>query len=375
MRIAFCSVGPPYRGGIADFNYQLYQHLKKDHQLYFANFRRQYPKFLFPGQTEYKPRADRPIFPADRLLDSVNPLSWYTTARRIAAFQPDLTIFRYWNPFFAPVFSFVANRLHQQKTGRTLGIIDNLIPHEQSLVDRVAARRILKEMDIVVALSQGVATEIKAVAPEREVQVLFHPLYELYQPQVDKTVARRNLDIPQDLPVFLFFGYIRPYKGVDVLLKAAAQLRTQGVDFKLWVVGEPYESWEPYQALIDRYELKETVRLVLRFASDTETQNFFAAADALILPYKTATQSGILGIAYQAGLPVIATEVGGLAEYIRPGHTGYLVPPDSPGKLAETMRSFLEARAQVDFTANVKEWRERFTVNRFKEELERIVGA
>ena len=375
MRIAFCSVGPPYRGGISDFNYQLYRHLEGEHQLCFVNFKRQYPRLLFPGRSEYKRRRDRPSFASQRILDSLVPLSWYTTARRLAAFQPEVTIFRYWNPFFAPPLAFVAARLRRLAAGRTLVIVDNLIPHERSLIDRLAARMLLREMDLIVALSKGVAREIEEVAPQRRVHVLFHPLYELYRPKLDKSTARRKLGIPRDQTVFLFFGYIRPYKGVDVLLKAAAVLKKRTSNFQIWIVGEPYEPWEPYQAIIDGSHINEHLKLVLRFAGDTETPLFFAAADALVLPYKTATQSGILGIAYQAALPVIATEVGGLGEYVKPGYSGYLVKPDSPEELAGALEQFIQSRERVDFAANVTRWREQFTVERFVRELESIINA
>lgn len=367
MRLAIVSPGPPYRGGISDLSALVAGELRKRHDLLFVNYRRQYPRILFPGKTEYKvgPPTD---FENERILDSLNPLTWLQTVQRLQAYGPEMVLFRYWHPFFAPLIMTIARRLRRHGIPSAL-LVDNLLPHESTPVDRILARHLLKSVSAAFTLSRSVANEIEIVSGRQPTGILFHPLYSQFEMFPDRDHARQKLGL-DERPVLMFFGLIRPYKGLDVFIKAMRLLRERMIPFQGLIVGECYEDAARYHALIRDEGVDDDVRFMDRFVPDAEVPIYFAAADTLVLPYRTASQSGIVGIALQLERPVVATRVGGLDEYIEDGRSGQLVAPDDPRALADALANLLVSGSLDDMQKTIHQTKERFSIKAFCQRLE-----
>jgi len=336
MRIALISPLPPYRGGIATFSHLMATHLVPRHELYAVNFRRLYPQILFPGKSQVNPGVSD-IAPArtDLLLDSLSPSSWDLAAGRIAAFQPDVCLFAYWMPFFIPAYWRLISTL--RPISKTAILCHNVEEHESIAGLRWLKRRFFQAADRLVVLSSVSRQQLESLGVKTPVAVLFHPVHSVYGNEVSQDTARRRLGVPPDVPVILYFGLVRPYKGLVYLLEAAHRLRQQGVSFHLRVAGEFYQGYNEAAELVSRWGLGDCVVLEDRFIPDGEVTTYFSAADVVALPYITATQSGVIPIAYNFNRPVVVTEVGGLPEMVLPGETGYLVPPRDSSSLAEVL--------------------------------------
>lgn len=338
MKIAYLSTFYPFRGGIAQFNARLVKHLYKFGEVRAYTFKRQYPNLLFPGKSQYVLPEDKPeVIESIQILDSINPLSYYKTAKMIKSYAPDILITKYWMPFFAPALATVLKSLKKQTFN--VAIIDNISPHEKFPFARTLNKYYLKQNHLFIVMSNEVLKELIKIHPQANYVLVPHPLYENFGEKIEKSQARKSLQIDENRKVLLFFGFIREYKGLDILLQALGILPEE---YHLVIAGEPYVSFEKYQKFIENLNLKEKVSLFVRYISDTEVPLFFSAADVCILPYKSATQSGIVGIAYNFDLPVIATNVGGLAEMIEPYGTGIIVKETEPKKLANAIIRFFE---------------------------------
>lgn len=363
MRLSLISVGPPYRGGISDLSALIYEELGKTHQVQFINYKRQYPAFLFPGKTEYKMGEKATDFPSQRVIDSINPITWFRAVKAVQAFNAEWVIFRYWNPFFAPLIAFMAGRLRKRSI-KIAVLVDNLIPHEESFLDSWLARRLLKRADHVVTMSKAVTRDIESHSSGVRTTTLFHPLYEIYKASVTKAEARAKLNLP-DHPIVLYFGLIRPYKGLDIMIKALGSIKHDFDDYTALILGEAYEDAKKYEDLIQSEGIASFTIFRNEFIPDDELPLYFAAADVLVLPYRTATQSGIVGIALQMNRPVIATKVGGLGEYIQEGETGYLVEPENPTRLGEAILGFFNQGDQDRMTENIKNTKTQYSTQSF----------
>ncbi len=363
MRISLVTVGPPYRGGLSDLSALIYSQLVREHTVQFINYSRQYPKILFPGKTEFKAEGKGTEFPSERIVDSMNPFSWYKAAERIKSFGPDAVILRYWNPYFALMINMISKRL--SRAGIKVGVfIDNLIPHEESFIDSWMAKRVLSKADHVFTMSKYVTEDVLSFKPDVATTTMIHPLYENYKQKYTKAEARDILEL-KDQPVILFFGLIRPYKGLDILIKALEPLKEKLPEFKAFILGEAYENEQKYIDLIDSTGVGSNVVYRNEFVPDHELPLYFAACDVLVLPYRTATQSGIIGIAFQMDRPVIATQVGGLGEYIHEGETGYLVEPDNPQKLAIAIEKFFAGNDREEMVTSVQQAKGQFSMASF----------
>jgi len=367
VRLSLISVGPPYRGGISDLSALLYEELSKDHQVQFINFKRQYPAFLFPGKTEYKVGDRASDFSSNRVIDSINPLTWVQAVKQIEAFDAEWAIFRYWNPFFAPLIGYIAKKL-RKKSVKVAILIDNLVPHEESFLDSWMARRILSRADHVITMSKSVSGDVQTHRPGMKTSTLFHPLYEIYKSSHSKAEARSKLNLP-DHPIVLYFGLIRPYKGLDIMIKALGGIKREFDDYTALILGEAYEDSQKYEDLIKSEGISSFTIFRNEFIADSELPLYFSAADVLVLPYRTATQSGIVGIALQMDRPVIATKVGGLGEYIQDGETGYLVDPENPEAMGQTILRFFLQGDQDRMTENIKASKAQYSTQRFCSQL------
>jgi len=342
VRIATVAPAYPYRGGIAHFGARLAQELNHDHQQLYLNYTRLYPNLLFPGKTQYDESSAPVNFNSERILDSINPLSWRRTANRIAEWQADVAIFHWWHPFFAPAVRATTNKLPRKITKLT--ICHNVAPHDGGTVRKQLVKYALSGMDGLIIHSTSEKSELKALLPNIPYRSLFHPIYDIFPgEEITKENARSALGIPQDTRMVLFFGLIRPYKGVETLVQAAKQLA--GVEkLAIYIVGEVYSDGEQLRRDIASVP-GGIVTLVDRYLPNEEVGAWFRAADLIALPYLTATQSGIVPLAYRYERPVVVTNVGGLPDVVMEGKSGYLVPPANPVKLANAIqRHFIELR-------------------------------
>jgi glycosyltransferase involved in cell wall biosynthesis len=351
MKIVFLSTFYPFRGGIAQFSAHLYREAEKKHEVEAVTFTRQYPKLLFPGKTQLVSSDDTADkIPSKRWLDSINPFTYISTARKIRNLQPDLIISRYWMSFFAASFGWILS--HQEKKTKRIAILDNVIPHERRFFDDAFNRYFLSKNDGFIVMSEQVQKDLLYYLPKAKHILIQHPIYNHFGEKLPKEKALSNLGL-QDYAtkkVLLFFGIIRDYKGLDLLLNALAFLDDTYI---LLVAGEVYGSFDKYETIIKEKKLNKKVKLFNRYIDDAEVTNFFSAADVCVLPYRSATQSGITNIAYHFEVPVISTNVGGLAETIHHGRTGLIADEVNEKALVKQIKNFYEVYNPTEFAQNI----------------------
>lgn len=326
---------PPFRGGIQHFNTLLYESLGRKTDVTAINLRRQYPGFLFPGTSQYDSDATPDPAFSLRLLNPIAPWSWRRTANYLLDLRPELLIYKYWMPFFAPALGSVAKRLRKSGDTQTLCIIDNLTPHEHRPGDEALNRYLLRHTDHFICMSGIVEQDLLRLKPDASYRKTPHPPYVNFGPPQDKQDARHALGLSEG-PIMLYFGFIRGYKGVMTLLDALPAVVEQ-VGGTTIIAGEFYEDKAPYLEKIKDLNLGKHLLLADHFIPDEQVNLYFSAADVLVLPYRSATQSGIVSIAQHYDLPCIVTDVGGLPEMVQDGQTGLVVPADDPAGLAQAI--------------------------------------
>jgi len=365
MKIAYLSVFYPYRGGIAQFNANLYRELEKNHQVKAFNFKRQYPKILFPGKTQRIPKDDQAVYIENTpVLDSVNPFSYGRTARQILKYKPDLLLMRYWMPFFAPSLGWVARRL-KHKGCTVVSIVDNLVPHERTFMDKALSRWFLKQNHGCIAMSRTVRDDILSLDPKIPYILKAHPLYDHFGAPVPSAEAKNQLGLDPNRKTLLFFGFIRDYKGLDLLLEAFAAL---GDKYQLVIAGESYGSFEKYEKQIRALPDPSSVKVFNRYIADSEVPAFFSAADVCVLPYRTATQSGISAMAYHYEVPLIVTPAGGLAEAVEGPGTGLVAAGTDARSVELAIRKFF-GMDRNPFMENIRKEKEILTWEHFAAEI------
>jgi glycosyltransferase involved in cell wall biosynthesis len=361
MRIAYLSTFYPFRGGIAQFNASLYREFEKHHEIKAFTFKRQYPNFLFPGKTQYVTKdenADQ--VPSLQLLDSINPLTYFTSAQKIRKFKPDLLIMKYWMSFFGPSLGTVAKLM--PKHTKVITILDNVIPHEKRFFDHAFTQYFLKQNDGFVAMSDTVKNDLLSLKPDAKYIKKEHPLYDHFGQKIDKVKARQQLKLLPDKKTLLFFGFIRDYKGLDVLIKAFDLLDDS---YQLVIAGETYGSFDRYWQLINSSKNKKHVFVFNNYINDSQVSAFFSAADVCILPYKSATQSGITSIAYHFDIPIIATDVGGLKESIHHLKTGIIVDRCEPEAMALAIKNYFDQRLEKSLVPGIQKLKEELSWKKF----------
>ena len=366
MKIAILSCFYPYRGGISQFNACLYGELSKNHIVKAFNFKRQYPEFLFPGKTQFVTDDDEAV-PVESvsLLDTANPFTYITTYKAIRDWEPDLLIVRYWMSYFAPSLGWITRKM--RKHCRVISILDNVVPHEQRFFDTPLTKYFLSGSDAYVTLCAAVSQDLLRLRPDADFAVIQHPLYSHFGEKLDREEAVRKLNLESGRRNILFFGLIRTYKGLDILLNAFAGL---GEDYQLIIAGEPYGSFDKYQQIIDSLPNKDKVHLWLKYIKDSEVKDYFSAADLAVLPYRSATQSGISSVSYHFEVPMIVTDVGGLKETIGDRGTGIVSPDGSPEAIrAEIERYFSDPKIKENCIENIRKEKERLSWKEFAGKL------
>lgn len=338
MRIAFLSCFYPYRGGISQFSGCMMLELAKEHEVKAFNFSRQYPSLLFPGSTQYVMPGDFATkVDSDRVLDSVNPFTWKRTARRILEWKPDVVYICWWNTFFGPSMGRVAHFLKRRGV-KVVGILHNVIPHEHRALDKPLTRHFLGGCTGFVTLGNEGSESLRRIGsfPSTE---LFHPVYSQFGEKLPREEAEKKLGIPAGGKNLLFFGLIRKYKGLDILIKAFGLLPA---DYHLLIAGEPYGGFEEYQTLIDSNPGAGRIHCFTGYVADEEVKTYFSAADLSVLPYRSATQSGVRAVSYNFGVPMVVTDTGSLRADIEGTGTGLVAPEPSPEVVAETIRRYFD---------------------------------
>jgi D-inositol-3-phosphate glycosyltransferase len=376
LSLSLVGIAHPMRGGIAQYTTILALELARRHRVELVSFTRQYPTILFPGKSQFDTSADPLCFPALPMIDSINPLSWRRAARHIAAGRPDGLIYKYWMPFFAPAFGTIARRVKSTHGGdrpRVVMVVDNLIPHERRPFDLSLTRWLMRATDAYIVQSGAVREDLLRLDPRARFLEVPHPVYNLFGRRLNKEEARRRLGLDPSAPLLLFFGFVRAYKGLDLLLRALPRIRSE-VPARLLVLGEFYEGRAETERLVVDLGLSESVTVNDAYVPNEEVGLYFSAADVVVLPYRSATQSGIVQIAYQLERPVICTDVGGLKEVVIDGQTGLVVPPDDEEALAAAVLRYYAEGLEEPMVAAIGPEREKYSWDRMVEAVETLVG-
>lgn len=351
MKIVIIGPAHPLRGGIADFNHALGKELQQqNHVVSIISFSLQYPSILFPGKTQYTNSAPPNNLQIHSKINSIYPLNWLKTAKWIAQeIKPDLIIARFWIPFLAPALGTILKAVRKRTKCHVIGLCDNVIPHEKRPFDHLLIRYFVQHCDSFVVMSKQVMNDLRKFTDKPAI-CLPHPIYNIYHPRIDQLKARQELNIPAHEKILLFFGFIRKYKGLDLLLEALPKVKQQ---VKLVIAGEFYGNQKYYLDKIDQLRLHDKIYLHANFIPKNKVHVYFSACDVVVQPYLSATQSGVSQVAYFFGKPMIVTDVGGLSEIVLDQKTGLVCPViyTKAGTVDIAQTSSLLAKCLDDFFA------------------------
>jgi len=361
MKIIIIGTAYPYRGGLAAYNERLAKEfVAEGHEVSILTFSLQYPSFLFPGKSQYLKGPAPPELEIRREINSVNPFNWIRTGYRIKKQKPDILIFKYWLPFMAPCFGTIARLVKRNRHTRVITIFDNVIPHEKRPGDRFLTKYFTSAIDGAIAMSASVLNDLKEFRSDIPVKLNPHPLFDNFGTLTDRDAALGLLGLDPSFSYILFFGFIRKYKGLDLLLEAFAAKELRERKIKLIIAGEFYEDDAPYREIVCKLNLEKDLIFFDRFINDDEVATFFSAADLIVQPYRSATQSGVTQIAYHFGKPMLVTDVGGLREIVPDRKCGYVVNPD-PGSISEAISDYYSNKRKEEFSRNVMAEREKYS--------------
>ncbi len=380
MKFVIIGTAYPLRGGIAHYVSLLYHSLvKRGHEVKVITFSRQYPKILFPGKTQEE-TGDAGI-PIDsiQIIDSINPLTWRKAGKLAAEFEPDGIMFKFWLPFFAPAYgmiSRVAKKLLQKKGKKTkiIFIADNVIPHEKRPGDRAMTQYAFKAVDHFIVQSNAVERDLKIVKHDAQFTKLAHPVYENFGVRMNMSEARKRIGIADDAEALLFFGFIRKYKGLDIIIRALPELLKSYPKMTLVVAGESYSGEDDFRALIKELHIpSENIKLFTDYIPNSDVALYFSAVNVVVLPYRSATQSGIVQIAYNFDVPVIATDVGGLAEVVIDGVSGLIAHEATPEAIVTEVKKYFDESLEEQMRSGVREEKKKYSWETFVRGVEEII--
>jgi D-inositol-3-phosphate glycosyltransferase len=362
-KLKILSLGPawPYRGGIASFNDRLAKQFSSEgHTIEIFTFSLQYPAILFPGKTQYTDGLPPEGIKITRILNSINPISWISTGLKIRNARPDILLMRFWLPFMGPGLGTVARIARTNGITKVVCIFDNVVPHEKRPGDKQLTRYLTGSIDGAIVMAGSVGEELSGYRDDIPLKLNPHPLFDNYGTLVSRADSLASLHLDDEYRYMLFFGFIRAYKGLDLLIKAFADKRLRKKKLKLIVAGEFYEDSAPYKQLIKLYDLEKDVILFDHFIRDADVPLFFGAADIVIQPYKSATQSGVTQIAFHYEKPMLVTNVGGLREIVHDRICGYVVKPE-PEEIAEAIIDYFNNNRIEEFSEGVRREKEQFS--------------
>ena len=372
MKITILSTAFPYRGGIAVFTERLARafQAEKDH-VNISTFSLQYPNFLFPGKSQYSSSEKPKDLTIVQEVNSINPLNWVWLGLKLKKQKADILILKYWIPFMAPCLGTIARIVKRNKHTKVIVVIDNLIPHEKRFGDHLLNTYFVNSVDGFVAMSESVFNDLDQFGANKKKVLGVHPLYDNFGEAISKENAIVRLSLDKNYKYILFFGIIRKYKGLDILLEAFADNRLQNQNLKLIVAGEFYEDAKPYYDLIEKYNLSDSVVLATKFIPDEKVVDYFCAADIIAQPYKNATQSGVTQIAYHFEKPMLVTNVGGLNEIVPNHKVGYVCEPNAKD-VSDCLVDFFSKDKESEFIEGVKEEKSKYSWDKMIENIKSL---
>ncbi|MBL7111370.1 MAG: glycosyltransferase [Bacteroidales bacterium] len=372
MEIVIIGSAYPLRGGLAAYNERLAdEYQRQGMEVVIYSFTLQYPSILFPGKSQYSDEPAPEKLVIHTRINSINPLNWIRIGNEIRKLKPDLVVVKFWMPFMAPCLGTICRIIHRNKHTRIISIIDNIIPHEKRPGDRMLASYFVRSVDGFVAMSGSVVKELEQFDQQKPKIFAPHPLYDHFGDPLPKQEAMQRIGLDPAWQYILFFGFIRDYKGLDLLLKAFANPGIRELNVKLLVAGEFYCDPSPYRKIIEEHGLDDLVIMSNDFIPDSKVRDYFCAADLVVQPYKSATQSGVTQIAYHFNKPMIITDVGGLSEIVPDGKAGYVVAPD-PQQIADAIIRFYRENKEQEFAKHVAIEKEKYSWRKMLEAIETL---
>lgn len=372
MKITFLGPAYPYRGGLAAFNERLARQFSSEcKDVDIRTFRLQYPKIFFPGKTQFSDGPAPEGLRINREINSINPVNWIKTGRKIRQERADILLIRYWIPFLAPALGVIARIVKANRYTVVISVVDNAIPHEKRTGDRLLTRFFMKSIDGAVALSEFVQKDVESFRNDIPVCMSPHPLFDNYGRKILRNEALSLLKLDPEYSYILFFGFIRAYKGLDLLLEALSDPVLKGKKIKVIVAGEFYESDIPYKKIIKLNGIEDKVIFFDHYIPDNQVNIFFSAADLIVQPYKSATQSGVTQIAFQFDKPIVVTNVGGLKETVINNKCGYVVKPE-PGDIARAITDYFENDRKSVMSVRVKMEKEKYSWSKMTDSITEV---
>lgn len=360
MKIVILGTAFPFRGGLAAYNERLANELQQQgHEVSIVTFTLQYPSFLFPGSSQYASGPSPAHLKIKEAVNSINPFNWISVGRQIKKEKPDLIIVKFWLPFMSPCFGTICRIAKSNGHTKIVSILDNVIPHEKRPGDFQLIRYFVGAVDGFVAMSDSVKNDL-ALFTNKTCLLQPHPIYDNFGNMLPKWEAKQHIKLKEDVPYILFFGFIRDYKGLDLLLEALNHPLLRSLPFKAIIAGEFYTASKPYTQMIQNFNLEEKVILRTDFIPDEDVKNYFCAADIVVQPYKTATQSGVTQICYHFNKPMLVTDVGGLSEIVPHNKAGYVVQPH-PQEIAEALSDFYNNQREHEMAAFVSQEKQKYS--------------
>ncbi|BDS12564.1 glycosyltransferase [Aureispira anguillae] len=377
MKVVIIGPAHPLRGGLAEFNERIAREfIHTGDEVEMVTFSLQYPNFLFPGKTQYSEAPIPTDLSIDVAINSVNPFNWLSIGKKIRQLKPDLVICRFWLPFMGPCLGTILRQIKKNKHTKIVSIIDNIIPHEKRIGDKAFATYFVKPVDAFVVMSRSVEQELQQfITPQQAVAYIPHPIYDSYGAHWNKKEACKRLDLSVDQPYMLFFGFIRKYKGLDILLEAMADPRIRALGVQLIVAGEYYDNQAFYEDIIQKNKLQDLLVLRTDFIPKDKVGAYFGAADIVVQPYRTATQSGISQLAYHFEVPMLVTKVGGLPEVVEDGKVGYVVTPKAPKEVADAIVDFYTNQRAASFREQVRERKKDFSWSNLLDGIKNLIKS
>lgn len=369
MKIAILSPFYPFRGGLAQLNARLYTELSVNNEVKAYTFTTLYPDFLFPGKTQFVAEGDTAqVIDSVRVLNSINPYTYFKTAREINKFSPDILIIPYWMSFLSPAFGTVCRFL--KKKTKVVSLVHNAISHEKTFLEKPLARYFFNRCDAFMVMSEPVKMDLLSLKKDANILLQPHPIYDQYKDKTDKLAARKSLGLACDKKTLLFFGFIRDYKGLDLLIESMDDLTD---DYQLIIAGECYGSFDKYAQLIKQSVLRDNIKVFDHYINDDMVSLLFSATDVLVLPYRSATQSGVIAMAYQLETPIIATNVGALGNTINESSTGLVTEDISASSIAKTVKQYFEKDQSDLFLSNIKSEKKKLSWKSFTTSVESFI--
>ncbi len=369
-KIAIVGSAYPLRGGgIATFNERMAKaFLDNGDEVKIYTFSLQYPSILFPGKTQYSEEAAPEDLDIEVMVNSINPFNWIKVGRYLKKLAPDLVILRYWIPFMGPCLGTISKIVRKNKKTKVIAITDNVIPHEKKPGDTLLSKYFVKNVDAFITMSKSVLKDLNQFDTVKPRKFTPHPLYDNFGETIPKETAKEQLGLDAKTNYILFFGFIRDYKGLDILLEAFANKELRELPVKLLIAGEFYSKPDKYMELIEKLKLKDHIVLRTDFIPNTDVHKYFCASDVVVQPYKTATQSGITQVAYHFNKPMITTNVGGLSELIPNEKVGYVVNTDQQ-EIADAILKFYDLKKESEFSKNAAKEKKKYSWEVFVENL------